>query len=137
MTRAFAELAAFQIQAELTASRSSTEQRDRILHVIEGQRFSFLYQPVWDFGRNRPAGFECLSRFPGPPFRTPDLWFEEAAQAGLGAELELAVFTAALHAARDLLDEIYVSFNLSPEAILSADFPPRSSACRCSASSSR
>lgn len=54
--------------------------------------------------------------------RSPDKWFLEAADAGLGALLELAVIRMALSALSSLPADAYLAVNASPEAILSPDF---------------
>jgi EAL domain-containing protein (putative c-di-GMP-specific phosphodiesterase class I) len=80
-----------------------------------------VYQPIWKIGLGRPVGFECLARFlPAPP-RSPDKWFAEAAETGLGTVLELLAIKLALSAASALPSDIYVSVNASPETIMSGE----------------
>jgi EAL domain-containing protein (putative c-di-GMP-specific phosphodiesterase class I) len=55
------------------------------------------------------------------PMRTPDLWFQEAAEAGLGAKLELAAIRKALSTLPDFPQNIYISVNASPDTILCDD----------------
>ena len=71
----------------------------------------------------RPIGFECLSRFAAAPTRSPDKWFAEAAETGLGTQLELAAVRLGLSVLASLPADVYVAVNVSPETILSGDFP--------------
>lgn len=123
MMKAFADLAAFEISRDLEA----TQERDRKLArtraaLAEGQ-FSIAYQPIWDIAGARLSGFECLTRFSPAPVRSPDKWFDEAAEVGMGVELEIAAIKAALLAGSRLPDDIYLAVNASPQTILSAELP--------------
>lgn len=119
--RIFADLAADQVNNRLEVTREYEEKRTRIEGVIADQSFHVVYQPIWDFARQKPAGFEALCRFDGQPYRTPDIWFGEAAETGLGVELELAVIKKAVEVFNHLPDTCYVSFNASPETVLSGE----------------
>lgn len=121
MMKVFADLAAFEIQRDLVATNESEERRERIRQAIEGDILTMVYQPIWNIETSRPIGIESLSRFSGTPSRTPDLWFKEAEEAGLGAKLELAAIRKALAALPDFPQNIYMSVNASPETILSDD----------------
>ena len=81
-------------------------------------KFSIHFQPIWEFQQDKLVGFECLSRFDAVPPRSPDKWFAEAADVGLGVELELAAMAAALACGRDLPDDVYVTVNASAEAVV-------------------
>ncbi len=72
----------------------------------------------------RLRGFESLSRFDIEPRHTPDRWFDKAARAGLGQELELLAITKALAALNRLPGECSLSVNCSPELILSGQLSP-------------
>lgn len=123
MMRAFAELTAYQIEAEIEGSRILNDKRARIEQVLQASdSFHIVFQPIWDFDRGLIMGCECLSRFAVAPARSPDQWFSEAAEVGRGAELELASIRAALQASRALPEALYISVNASPAAILSAGF---------------
>lgn len=123
MMRVFADLAAHQIGIEVETTRALDEKRGRIRHAIEASAYSIVYQPIWDFYRPEPIGFECLCRFSGEPYRAPDAWFREAAEAGEASALELAVIRKALDGAACLPGGIYVSVNASPELILDGQLP--------------
>ena len=123
MMKAFADLAAFEINRDMEASHAEKEKRARIRTVMEAKQLSIVYQPIWNVETHRPVGMECLARFSATPVRSPDLWFAEAAEVGLGNELELAAIGAALSAGPSFPHDIYLAINASPETILSGAFP--------------
>lgn len=122
--RSFADIAADQIEKEQVAIRRHTEKRSRIADVIANKRFTIALQPIWEFQQDTLVGFECLSRFNVAPQRTPDKWFAEAAEVGLGVELELAAINAALTLGRELPDDVYITINASAEAVVNEAFVP-------------
>lgn len=79
-----------------------------------------VFQPIVSLSTGEVLGYEALARFPHPPARRPDEWFELARACGLGPELEA-------HAAREaLLPRVrpagtYLAFNLSPSALASPE----------------
>jgi len=60
-----------------------------------------------------------LSRFFVEPNRTTNIWFDEAAQFGLGEALEMLAINNVLGNMSHFNKEVYVSINTSPEHILS------------------
>lgn len=120
--RSFADIAAEQIQKEHAANRELIAKRERITDMLANSRFSIALQPIWAFQGGKLVGFESLSRFNAAPLRTPDLWFAEAADVGLGVELELAAIRAALAAAANLPADIYVTINASADAVVHDEF---------------
>jgi EAL domain-containing protein (putative c-di-GMP-specific phosphodiesterase class I) len=87
-------LAAFEINREVEAANTAREKISRIADILAQGQFSIVYQPIWNLASGQPAGFEALTRFSATPSRTPDLWFAEAAEAGLGDALEIATMRA-------------------------------------------
>ncbi|MDB5510088.1 MAG: diguanylate phosphodiesterase domain with sensor [Hyphomicrobiales bacterium] len=123
MMNAFAELASFEINRDLDARKVSEAKHQRILDVIEGDFLSMVYQPIWDAATRRPVGVEALCRFSAEPRRSPDIWFNEAAEVGLGVQLEMAAIRKAMAAlGSSLPDDVYVAVNASPSTILSPGF---------------
>ena len=123
MMKAFADLAAFDINREVEAKKAAEEKQNRIKDVMGRGQLSIVYQPIWNIETGKPVGMECLSRFSAAPTRTPDVWFNEAAEAGLGTDLELAAIRMALGAFDSGLPaESYLAVNASPQTILSGDF---------------
>lgn len=123
MMRVFAEMAGHQIAQEVGSQRQVEASRARIRDVIENRRFLNVFQPICELASGRPVGFETLCRFQGEPYRSPDKWFAEAADVGLGIELEQAVLEQAMDVARALPRDVYLSVNASPE-LLTGDWLP-------------
>lgn len=122
MMKVFADLAAFEINRDRATARETAEKEARIRDAMGGEMLSIVYQPIWNIETGKPAGVEALARFAGKPPRTPDQWFNEAAEAGLRAPLEAAAIRLALAALDKLPAQAYVSVNASPETILSGEF---------------
>lgn len=120
--KAFADITAQHIDEVRRISHIREARQAEIARIIEDRAFDIHVQPIWDFGADRPVGFECLARFAQEPLRTPDQWFAEAAEIGLGVPLELAAIEAALAHAQRLPTPIYLTINASAEAVMAVDF---------------
>ena len=116
--RAFAQLAAQQIESELTTTRSRTAITERIAAVLASDTLTILHQPIHDLRSGTPVGVECLARFADAGERGPDRWFAEAATVGLGEELELLAVRAALRTLPHVPPGCYVAINVSPETVI-------------------
>ena len=92
---------------------------DRVRTALRPATNTPVYQPVVDLEGRRRRGVEALSRFRVEPQRTPDRWFAEAWEVGLGIELELAGVVAALPILDHLPPEEFLSVNISPEVVAS------------------
>jgi EAL domain-containing protein (putative c-di-GMP-specific phosphodiesterase class I) len=104
---------------EIAATRA--ERVARIQSALrEGVRI--IFQPIFDLATHSIVGFEALSRFSAEPLRPPNVWFAEAAEVGMGVELELAAARAAIDHLDAVPAEAYVSINFSPAALMSPDF---------------
>lgn len=121
MMHVFADLAGDQIERDIQSTRLQTEIEGRIRAMLSSDDPSAVYQPIIHVAENRIVGYEALSRFSALPKRTPDIWFTEAAQVGLGITLETKAIRRALMGATRLPADVYVSVNASPEVILQAD----------------
>ncbi|TMM42003.1 sensor domain-containing phosphodiesterase [Colwellia ponticola] len=91
----------------------------RTLLMLEPNKIEIHYQPVYSLITNQVTGFESLSRFVSTPYITPDVWFNEASQVGLGEELEMMAINNAIKGMGDFQKDLYISINTSPEYILS------------------
>jgi EAL domain-containing protein (putative c-di-GMP-specific phosphodiesterase class I) len=120
--RAFADLAASRLIAEIAATEQERQKRDRIVNVLTKEDFTIVYQPIFSLGRKGYIGVESLTRFSAAPQRSPDQWFREAAEVGLGDLLELAAVHKALQALEVLPPPVYIAINVSPATILSERF---------------
>ncbi|MBD8825360.1 sensor domain-containing phosphodiesterase [Pseudomonas sp. CFBP 13602] len=119
MMKVFAELIAERLESDLQMVRDHDDKALRVLDVIQSQQPRVVYQPIYDLHTMHVAGWECLSRFNGQPARTPDVWFKEAAEVGLGKELECLAIAVALAGLARLAPGTYLSINCSPELVLS------------------
>lgn len=117
--RAFAALAAVQIEAALEHDGHAAAIGARLDDVLAGARLTIVQQPIHSLSTGQPVGAECLARFPDAGERGPDKWFDEAATIGRGVELEMAAVERALLTAAALPAECYISVNASPETVLS------------------
>ena len=97
--------------------------RERVAAVLEHQALHPVYQPIVSVGSGDVVGVEALARFAAEPLQAPDQWFRDAADAGLGTELELLAVEKALHGAQYLPPGLYVSVNVSPQTLLSGRLP--------------
>jgi hypothetical protein len=94
-----------------------------LAQIIGHQAFEIVFEPILDLRSGKTAGFEALTRFTAEPRRTPNLWFEEAWDLGLGLDLELAVVKAALDTARQREPDLFLTLNVSPETAVSVRLP--------------
>jgi EAL domain-containing protein (putative c-di-GMP-specific phosphodiesterase class I) len=122
--RAFAELAAAEIDRRLAGERARERVIADIRDVIARDRIRQVYQPIYRLDDDSMAGVECLARFPDCEVRPPSAWFAEAASVGLSVELELAALRQAIVAVPYLPDSLYLAVNLSPATILSGAAEP-------------
>jgi EAL domain-containing protein (putative c-di-GMP-specific phosphodiesterase class I) len=63
-------------------ARESRQNTNLLRPILEGQTVQAVYQPLVDVVDRRILGFEALTRVPDSPFRTPDLLFRAAEEAG-------------------------------------------------------
>jgi EAL domain-containing protein (putative c-di-GMP-specific phosphodiesterase class I)/CheY-like chemotaxis protein len=99
----------------------SRERLKRIQAVVGGEGIEVVYQPMFDLWDGRPTGAEALCRFHVAPLRSPEVWFAEAAEVGLGIELEIAALRVALCGLDRLDRSMVLSINVSPETCCSPD----------------
>jgi EAL domain-containing protein (putative c-di-GMP-specific phosphodiesterase class I) len=84
-----------------------------------GVRLTMVYQPIIDLGTGEVLGAEALARFGTEPQRSPAQWFVEAAEVGLGIQLELAAIRRAAEGFSLLPPNAFLSVNASAETIRS------------------
>lgn len=114
------ELATRLDREEREAERLSNVTR-RVRTALEPGAISPVYQPIRELSSGSVVGHEALARFAGDSTRTPDVWFAEAAEVELQAELEVAAIRAALPALDAVPDDHFVSVNVSPATLVRAD----------------
>lgn len=120
--RAFSVLLGAQLDRDLVDGRALEEGRCRISALLKAGQPSMVFQPIFDLTSKRIAGLECLARFQSDPPRSPDRWFAEAADVGMGVELELAAIRAGLRALNSVPREVYLAVNCSPKTIMDSGF---------------
>lgn len=118
--RCFAEFVGRVLEKMSYKEKQQVEAAGHILTTLEQGRFHTHYQPILDVRKNRPIGYEALTRFQGEPYRSPDKWFDDAAQVGLQTQLEMAAVEKALEALGAFPQETYISLNVSPETVLNS-----------------
>jgi EAL domain-containing protein (putative c-di-GMP-specific phosphodiesterase class I) len=96
----------------LLARRETSAAKVQIGQLIAAGAFHPVFQPVVDLRTGLTVGFEALTRFSsGEP---PDRVFRNAAEAGIGCELEAATVRAAVRDAAFLPHDAWLSLNVSP-----------------------
>ena len=98
-------------------------ERERILQVLATPALLVPhYQPILELGSRAVVGYEALARFRSEPLQPPNVWFAQAAEVGLGAELQ----ALAVHRARGVARQAhlpagaFLSLNVSPRYLASA-----------------
>lgn len=112
-------------QAERFLEFESRHQTVR--QVIEGRALRTAFQPVVQLPEGQLVGYEALTRFADGT--APDVMIGEAHSLGLGVELEQACVEIALNSAAQLPAELFLSVNLSPEAVVAGGVLPNLPQC--------
>jgi EAL domain-containing protein (putative c-di-GMP-specific phosphodiesterase class I) len=120
--RVLAEILADQLDREGLESEKRRLESSRIRSVLDGDGVNVEFQPVFDLTNCRIVSLEALARFWTEPMRSPSAWFAEAAEVGLGAELELAAIRAALARLDDFPADVTLAINVSPATALDPRF---------------
>jgi len=115
-----AELVEEELAREQEASLRHRSLVARVTPLLDGTGLTMVFQPIVDLSGARVAGFEALARFSPQPCRSPDAWFADAVEVGLGLELEMTAITAALEALEAVPGHAYLSINASAETACSA-----------------
>jgi PAS domain S-box-containing protein len=93
--------------------------RRAVADIVRTEDLTIAFQPIHDLATGQVAGVEALSRFASRSSVTPDVVFAEAANAGLGPELELLAVRRALAEARVLHPSLHIALNVSPSVLAS------------------
>lgn len=111
-----------QLQRQEAEVRHWQQRTARIEQALQPGALAIVCQPLVDLRDGLVLGAEALSRFAVEPLRPPDVWFAEAAEVGLGAELELHAVHAALAQLAALPADVFLSVNVSPSTIMAPRF---------------
>jgi EAL domain-containing protein (putative c-di-GMP-specific phosphodiesterase class I) len=76
-------------------------------------------QAIVDLTSGRIAGYEMLSRFPGPMVASPDRWFPAADHWGVGAVLQSRVVRRAISLRSALPGDTFLTVNIDPHLLTS------------------
>lgn len=118
------------VPQQLLDDSDRRERRRRIEGLFENpSEPAIVYQPIIETATGRIVGAEALSRFSSEPTRTPDLWFAEANEVGLGPELELRAIRRAI-AGLDEITDGYLSLNISARTLATPAFMELIARCR-------
>ncbi len=111
-----------QHSADVVRAREEQERHARVSRVIEHRDIEMVFQPVVELSTGRVIGAEALARFPGAGSRTPDVWFQDAAHAGLGVELEVTAIARAVEQLGALPADAFLAVNVSPATVTTRAF---------------
>ncbi|QGZ32125.1 EAL domain-containing protein [Stutzerimonas stutzeri] len=116
--RLFARFAGGLLERHALSAQQRSEKSERIRAVIQRRDFWMVYQPIFHLAHNVVVGYEALARFRPEPYRAPDRWMDEAGEVGLRTELETVLLETALDGLRLIPDDVYLSLNVCPDALL-------------------
>jgi EAL domain-containing protein (putative c-di-GMP-specific phosphodiesterase class I) len=88
---------------------------------LNPSRIDIAFQPILELARERPVGVEALGRVASGDVPVPR-WLQGAQAAGLGIELEVLLVRIALARLPELPRDLFMSVNVSPEALVSPAF---------------
>ena len=98
--------------------------RDRRRHRVEAAlrpgASVMAFQPIVNIHTGQTVGAEALARFHIEPIRSPDQWFAEAVEVGLGSYLEIVAVEAALAELDRLPENVFLALNVSPKTATTA-----------------
>lgn len=117
----FAKLAQDMIRDADSATPQHDDLRATIARIIRNREFDTVLQPIFDLNHRKMLGAEALTRFHAQPYRSPDLWFADAACAGMKQELELAAFQQAIALLDQFAPGTYLSVNVSPGVLINGN----------------
>lgn len=112
----FAALAGGVLAEPLRTSLVRARARRRVRAIVEDRSFTPVFQPVVRLADGAVVGHEALTRF--DEHVEPERVFVDAARLGAGLELEEATLDAALDAAREQPQGLWLALNVTPTMIL-------------------
>ena len=94
----------------------------RIRDVLADEGITPFYQPIVELETGRVIAYEALSRFPGDPAHTPDRWFDDAWDIGMGEQLEMLAVRAIARNLPDIPQDLGICINVSPPTLAASGF---------------
>ena len=113
------EIATELIEKKEALNNVNNKSRALIEDIIKTNNITIYFQPIFNLATNKLSGYESLSRFFFEPYKTPDVWFNEAHKVGLGEALELLAIQNTLFHLDDFDKSTYITINTSPQHIVS------------------
>jgi EAL domain-containing protein (putative c-di-GMP-specific phosphodiesterase class I) len=110
-----------QIELETRQAERKRVLSDRVQAALD-EGINMVFQPVFDLEDGGVFAYEALARFPVEPYRPPSDWFAEAAEVGMGLDLELSAIESALAKLNQLPAGIRLALNVSPATAISPRF---------------
>jgi PAS domain S-box-containing protein len=107
----------------MVAQRAVEAGAGRVSRALAEQAVDIALQPIIDLESGRVSCVEALARFRDG--RPPDIWFKEAAEAGLALDLDRLTFMAALELLSVLPSNCDLSINATPELLTDLVFQQR------------
>ncbi len=98
-------------------ARLTDAKRARTHSALNGEFLHMVFQPIVELETGRVIGCEALARFDHPLQRSPDRWFDEASEVGLGIDLELAAISRAVAELAHLPEGCLLAVNASAATI--------------------
>jgi EAL domain-containing protein (putative c-di-GMP-specific phosphodiesterase class I) len=115
---AIADIATELIEKNIETESNHNEIMAGIVSVLEQDKISIYYQPIFNLKRNKIVGYESLSRFDTTPYKPPNIWFGEASKVHLGEKLEMMAIKIAIKGIEEFAAGTYIAINTSPEYVL-------------------
>lgn len=120
--RMMASLIAEYLEESDRRSVEQTKRRDLIQDVLaDPDGLSIVFQPLVDINSGEIVSLEALSRFTGKN-EGPAWFFTEAAEVGLGLELDLKAVGTTLGRFGEIPHPVRLNMNVSPETLMSRSF---------------
>ena len=120
--RVLAEIVADQLDRDQLETEKRRLEWSRIHSILERDSVDVEFQPVFDLLDCSIVSLEALARFWTEPMRSPSVWFAEANEVGLGAELELVAIRSALQRIDEFPEGVALALNVSPATALDPRF---------------
>jgi len=114
LMRTFGNVIAEELTADLLADAKRKHKIETLQAAIAGGEPQIVFQPIVRLKDSTTAAVEALSRFKSEPYRSPDQWFADAHDVGMGPQLELIAARSALAECAALPGPLSVSINISP-----------------------
>lgn len=117
----FAEILGHQLAEEGFVDHTAIDASGRVAEALtRPEALHPIFQPIIDLATGQVAGVEALLRATHDD-RPVDLWFADAARAGLLVELETAAIELALDRLATLDERLHLAINVSPATVKSGE----------------